>query len=578
MNKYYLVLLVVLFSCSPNQEISSDLEDIKRIGDVNPIFALEKLDSLSSAIHNESELERMKRQLLEIRLQDKAYIVPESTTPIKNVLHYFLTNGSILEKQEALYYAGSVYRDLQDIPASIDLFLQSKDIAEANSEDCDHTMLRNTYSNLSYLYSLVQDNNNFLQYAKKEYEISLSLGQITENCIMHMGDAYFYCDSISTATIYYEEVLDRIDNSNKPDRNRLTRLLYRYSYLQDRDKTTHCYQLLDSLYEHCPINPKELLALGEYYKLFEKNDSAIMCYQRILDEESDLLSKYDAARHLFRLSQDKGDSKNAILYGDLFIKISGELNFGKRQELVATVNNIYKYNKDKEEEQRLIIENQSYHNRIVKIVSGFVILLAIVLVILFYYRYLQLKRILLLNTKIKNINKEKESIAKDLTTKKSELESSKMELGKVVIDLAEIQQTLDNKNVEIQKLEEELIDKENILKEKIEQNKTIISLMHQTEFVGNAEEIIQSLKKAGNGYAKMTEKDWNKLYSAVDKLWPTFKEDLCSTLGVVTGQERQIGYLIRAGFNKNEIQNMTGLSRATVWRWIKKFDWINSII
>ena len=44
---------------------------------------------------------------------------------LSHLLNYFEEKGSLPEKQEVTYYAGSVYRDLQDAPRSMEYFLKS---------------------------------------------------------------------------------------------------------------------------------------------------------------------------------------------------------------------------------------------------------------------------------------------------------------------------------------------------------------------------------------------------------------------------------------------------------------------
>ena len=36
----------------------------------------------------------------------------------------------------------------------------------------------------------------------------------------------------------------------------------------------------------------------------------------------------------------------------------------------------------------------------------------------------------------------------------------------------------------------------------------------------------------------------------------------------------QVCYLLRIGLSGVQIRNLTALSRATVWRWVKKYDWV----
>ena len=72
----------------------------------------------------------------------------------------------------------------------------------------------------------------------------------------------------------------------------------------------------------------------------------------------------------------------------------------------------------------------------------------------------------------------------------------------------------------------------------------------------------------------MKSADWKQLYQAVDELYPLFKDRLLKELGTFTEQQMQVCYLMRIGLSKPQIQNMTNLSRVTVWRWVKKYDWV----
>jgi len=49
---------------------------------------------------------------------------------------------------------------------------------------------------------------------------------------------------------------------------------------------------------------------------------------------------------------------------------------------------------------------------------------------------------------------------------------------------------------------------------------------------------------------------------------------LLKELGNFTEQQMQVCYLMRIGLAKPQIQNMTNLSRVTIWRWVKKYDWL----
>ena len=114
--------LCLLFSCSDKRALE-DYEKIKKIGDEDPTYALAMLDSLEIEIREQSDYVRNKYDLMRIRLNDKAFNTAKSDLMIKKLLKYFEDKGSIPEKQEVTYYAGSVYRDLQDTTRSMEYFL-----------------------------------------------------------------------------------------------------------------------------------------------------------------------------------------------------------------------------------------------------------------------------------------------------------------------------------------------------------------------------------------------------------------------------------------------------------------------
>ena len=123
-------------------------------------------------------------------------------------------------------------------------------------------------------------------------------------------------------------------------------------------------------------------------------------------------------------------------------------------------------------------------------------------------------------------------------------------------------------------IQEELKAKERELNEKMNQNKTFIKLLHQSEFEEKAEDVIHAIRQSATGRRVMEPADWKQLYQAVDDLYPAFKDRLLKELGSFTEQQMQVCYLMRIGLSKPQIQNMTDLSRATIWRWVKKYDWV----
>ena len=186
--KYFIHILLFssLFfaSCSKQENVLllKQLDDIKAMGDTLPQVALQRLDSIKPLFDNETEYLCNKLALLEIRLQDKAYITHTTDKPIKEICCFFeeygsQENGNDIEKQEAYYYMGSVYRDLNDYPNAVTFFLKSAEIAE-KAQDVDVKLWRNTYSQLSYLYKREFDYSEALNTVLKGLDVSLKMESV----------------------------------------------------------------------------------------------------------------------------------------------------------------------------------------------------------------------------------------------------------------------------------------------------------------------------------------------------------------------------------------------------------------
>lgn len=193
------ILLLLLFIGCSDSGIETELRSIKEFGNTDPNTALKQLDSLSAVSSFTTKRTEMLRDMLRIRLRDKAYMMPESDTEIIRIVDYFSKHGSGQEQQEAYYYAGSIYRDLNDTPRSLVNFLKSLEVGQDSGLNVDSLLLRNAYSNISLLYTQVQNFVQALAYMQKEKELSIALNRRTMKTELRMGIAFANCDSVAKA-------------------------------------------------------------------------------------------------------------------------------------------------------------------------------------------------------------------------------------------------------------------------------------------------------------------------------------------------------------------------------------------
>lgn len=522
--KHYLILLFLLASCS-NETILRKMEQIKTFGNENPREALAMLNSLD--VDGESEYVRNKYSLLRIRLSDKSDIMPDSDEEIKRLVGYFEAKGTAAERQEVYYYAGSIYRDLQDTPRALENFFKSLDLALEHKE-CDPIMLRNTYSNLNYLFYKVQDYPNALKYGTKELDMCRQTQSDVITAFCHLGASYHALDSVPQAIAACDSTLAHVlATGNLPKyQNMLMLLMYDYSYLKQIPKAKECHALL----KHNPLeefNAHNCMAFAWYYESVGMNDSAAIYCKRILEDGTDVYNMYEAAKHLFHIYAESGDETNATKYGKIYLELSDSMDFGKRQELAATVNNQYKYHLDQKEEQRLKDERERYKTILLLLAPCSLLLISVGYILYMRRRNKHLQDVVALSSQLKRLSEEEDRLRE-------------------------------------------------MVREKQEQNKTILQFLHQSELEGKAEDVIQAVRQSSTGKRDMTSAEWKQLYHAVDELYPSFRDRLLRELGTFTEQQMQVCYLMRIGLSKPQIQNMTNLSRSTVWRWVNKYDWVNT--
>lgn len=541
-NLLILFFIISFSSCQDNGELTKKMQQIKTIGDSDPKLALSMLDSIKTDADNASQHTRMTYDMLYLRLNDKANNIPPSDIMSRKVADYFESHGNNREKQEAYYYNGSVYRDLQDTPRALENFEKSIEIAEGN-KDCDSLKLRNAYSNMQFLFYNVQDYKTELVYATKEYNLSKELKRNELLPIINMAKAYTYINDKTHSREKLQEAYTYIKNNKEQNVENLYILLYLFCANKEIDKANYLANKLNNNYKNIKKSTTDLDAMVEYYKLIGETDSAIAYNKRILLNEHDYTHIYDASEDLFKTYYKLGDIDNALKYANIFVNTTDTLDLGSRQEMAATVNNQYQYHLDKSKEEQTMLKAERYQKMLYLIAIFALIIISSII--------------------IYNINKRNRQLRKIISMSK-EIDSYKTKTEDI--------------NKQLQSVQEELNKKEKLLTDKIAQNQNFIRMLHKSELEEDASDVVEAIRQSANGKKEMSQSDWKQLFAAVDKLFPDFKEEIVKNLGNFTLQQEQVCYLIKIGLNNPQIQHLTNLPRVTVWRWVKKFGWASETI
>lgn len=566
---FCLLLLASFVTCTDygsDREISR-MDVIKQLGNSHPQLALASYDSLKDEFTKGSTYVRNKYTLLGIRLRDKAKLPHTSDSCIRRLVPYFEKKGTIREMQEVYYYAGSVYRDLQDTPRSLEYFLKSAACTEKG--ETDSVMLRNCYSQLCAMYTKVQDYGNALQMAKAEYEVARSIGTLDGITMIQLGNAYMRTDSFPQATEVMRMMLTENDTTNlTPDI--LCDLLYYFSLTDDTANARFCYTRFVDMPERHPIKAQQHISLGKYFLLLGLTDSSAQHYQLAL-EQGDSICKYDACRKLFHLYEDCGEKEETYKYASEFLRISTCLDLGMRQEQAATINNQYQYYKDKQEEDSIKAEKEIME---LYLWMTLLITLTLISVICAVYTFRKYQRQRLLHeismtldgdTGSDNGNEQETHV---LMRIKKGMDSARIKQEEMAKKLEKAEGNIKEQEQSIERAKRDAEEKLQEAHRQMERGVNLFKMAHLTELSKNDNDIVESIRKASRMEQELTSKQWSELISFINDRYPTFSQKIVTIHGPISEKQMHICYLLKMGFTNTEICNiMKDCSRSTIWRW-----------
>lgn len=560
--KYFIRILLfssLLFATCSKQEnevLLKQLNDIKAMGDTLPQAAMQRLDSIKPLFNNETEYMRNKLALLEIRLQDKAYITHTTDKQIKNICRFFEKNGTSVDKQEAYYYMGSVYRDLNDYPNAVTYFLKSAAIAETNMT-IGNALLQNAYSQLSYLYKTQFNYIDALDAALKQLDIARRNGAANERTYMNVASSYYELKDTLLTIQYTDSAIYCIKHNQKILGNAdiLASALGKYSVAGERIKADFCYDLLKKI-------PKELQGfnylsnLAFYYEFFNFVDSASVAMQELYNTTKRIESQYDASQWLTRYYASIKDYEKATQFAIKFIDANLAVNNKRNLEHTTNAKNFFQYRRDKEEETKVMQKAaKDRYNLVIGVSISIIVLLGTVT--LHYRRKKRLLDIIL--SKEKNIESAKVLIEK----RELELEKEKRCIDEKEKELRKLNVANSKLSIELQCARE---DFDMLVAQNCELTKqTIMNNMAKSNG-----DIIEKVKKTSKGKHHLSDNEWKELLGAIDKLYPGFTHEVQAKFKKINEPLLRVCYLLKIGLTGPEIANITDYPRQTVWDRIKK--------
>ena len=425
-------LLLCFYACDrkpyPQSLIIAD-----SLASIQPDSAIALLKTLEDNIKTEPESTQMYYQLLCIKANDKAYIRHTSDSLILLVLHYYIEKRDERHLPEAYYYAGRVYRDLEDAPQALDYFEKAIDALPINE---GYQLKSKIYSQMGTLFLYQKTYDEALKMFKEAQKCDIALKD-SANMVFNLrdiADSYRCIDQNDSSIYYFQKAynLAEVQGNQKLMAMVQNQMASLYSNLGKYDLARKLLQpSLDTLDIHSKSGIFSIAS--KLYHRMGYIDSASYYYNELL-KCGTIYAKQTAHKGLAKIAILHDNPQKALLHLNQYIQYTDFIHQITDTENVRRLNSLYNYQLREKENNRLKIENKEKQNLIIYIIYIALFIIAS----LFAYLQRNKRKKQLLKIQLKNLRQLKEE-----QYKKSSLfiEENKRKIEELEQKLQEADQT-----------------------------------------------------------------------------------------------------------------------------------------
>lgn len=350
---YLFLSIIVVFSvacCSGSGGSKTVLAGIDTLADSRPDSALRLLAGMKRSMTSASEAERNYYRLLLVKARDKAYIRHTSDSVILSLVGYYEQDGDKRLLPVAYYYAGRVYRDLNDAVKALKYFQKAENsLAETGGS---YSFEGKLHSQKGYLLIRQDLYAAALREFDKAYKYTVERKDTNGIifCLRDKGEVYFAIKQYEKALEYYNKALEVAKISHNTDLVAEVSMQKANLYLNKGDlhKAKDLVMLIKAELDSVQIKAG-YVTLARVYAKLGNNDSSAFYYSK-LGEINDVYAKREAYLGLANYySKYKRNSEKSIYYMNLFKAYSDSVQDMRATQVVADID--AKYNMKKNEER-----------------------------------------------------------------------------------------------------------------------------------------------------------------------------------------------------------------------------------
>ena len=590
----WLLIMVVLClsSCTSDKQTEALLERAQSVMEASPDSAFHILDSIAPFMAEKAENLRMRHLMLSSQAQNKLYIPFTTDSIMKVVVEYYDHHGSPNERMLAHHLLGCTYRDMKDYPAALSCLYDAIECADTLDTDCNHIYLSNIYIQMYELFYNQYMQTKALEALQQARHHAEKAGDRYRagQCVNIMSRIYFMLDDTvnmletsreartlllaesrhqEAARTYNSDILVAVERSEYDSARTLMNVYETESGLFD-DKGD-----IQTGYE------KYYYIKGMYFLGLNRTDSAEICFRKL--GHSDYI--LDAQKGLLELYKKKKDTDSIIKYSTIYEESLNIWVNSVKNENVGKIIASNNYNRHKN--LAVAKEREANESHLLNMLLLFALVMTIIIgaIVVWAYRWKKSTELNLMEKDYQKLTREKEYLLKELeSAKEVHLHNEKMisilaNLREVMVDNSE-KSTIIQHNI-LSKLTEEIEishnSQVNIVRSKeaeiealgkqIQDYKEKLGRM-EDNLINESHEIIVLFKETVKDYRKdiITERDWEKLYDAVQRLNPNFAAQI-SSVKDLSDYEKKTVFLLMIGLTNKEIGILLGATPQKVTNW-----------
>lgn len=551
---YTLVLLLAVsfgLSACKEKAYSPLLRMADSLANVLPDSAISLLAGMKEEMDGASEATQMYYRLLCIKANDKAYILHTSDSLILPVLRYYIEKDDRRHLPEAYYYAGRVYRDLEDAPQALEYFEKAM---ETLPKETDVLLKSKIYSQVGTLYLYQGLYNEALEVFKKKLACNVGMKDSVSMVytLRDIGDAFRRMNENDSCLHYFQSAYDIGMKLQRRDFTSMiqSQIASLYTRLGRYEEANVALQ--DALENKERPNKSGIYTIaGTLYYARGNIDSAAYYFKALLDVGT-IYSKETAHRSLAEIALSRGNSSLAAQHIRAYLQCNDSIRKITYTENAQRMHSLYNYRLREKENNRLKAENRKKDDYLWYGLIGFLGLSSLFMA---YYQYSRRKQ-LQMKQQLQKIERIKEE---NYRKSQAYIDGNNLRIRKLEGELMKVHSTNEMLCQEIEK-QKELIRQDNRRAE-IEQDRSYLQKrrLAQSDICTR----LNGRLRDSRGRIFITAEEWQSLRLALKNVYPDFFDKL-DGLYSFSELQQQVCILIKFGFSPSEIAKLMERPKETI--------------